>query len=144
MEEVSPFDGQSPFGGIQNEQPTLFEQSEQTVPKNVGSLSERDKATLFGRFIKLFRTTKRNAVLFTLCMDLESTFEGDTFVLITSGEVVYKSLNREEHRQFIAEALQSLGVFSFDIRLKPKGEDKYEKAIGELRDNFKGTDIEIK
>ena len=52
--------------------------------------------------------------------------------------------NREEHRQFIAEALQSLGVFSFDIRLKPKGEDKYEKAIGELRDNFKGTDIEIK
>ena len=144
LEEVSPFDGQSPFGGIQNEQPTLFEQSEQTPPKNVCSLSERDKATLFGRFIKLFRTTKRNAVLFTLCMDLESTFEGDTFVLITSGEVVYKSLNREEHRQFIAEALQSLGVFSFDIRLKPKGEDKYEKAIGELRDNFKGTDIEIK
>lgn len=144
LEEVSPFDEQSPFGGSQKQQATLFEQSEQTPPKNVGSLSERDKATLFGRFIKLFRTTKRNAVLFTLCMDLESTFEGDTFVLITSGEVVYKSLNREEHRQFIAEALQSLGVFSFDIRLKPKGEDKYEKAIGELRDNFKGTDIEIK
>ena len=110
----------------------------------MGSLSERDKATLFGRFIKLFRTTRRNAVLFTLCMELESFFDGDTFVLLTTVDAVYRSLSREDNKQFIAEALQSLGVFSFDIRLKPKGEDKYEKAIGELRDNFKGTDIQIK
>ncbi len=125
-------------------QSTLFEHAPVTPPAHVGSLSDADKATLFGRFIRLFRTTRRNAVLFTLCMDLESSFEGDTFVLTTTAEAVYKSLNREDNRQSIAEALESLGVFSYDIRLKPKGEDKYEKAIGELRENFKGTDITIK
>ncbi len=128
----------------EQEQSTLFEHAPVTQPAHVGSLSDADKATLFGRFIRLFRTTRRNAVLFTLCMDLESSFEGDTFVLTTATEAVYKSLNREDNRQCIAEALESLGVFSYDIRLKPKGEDKYEKAIGELRENFKGTDITIK
>lgn len=143
VESASPFDvGEPPKAA--DTQSTLFEQPTVSAPAQVGSLSDRDKATLFGRFIKLFRTTRRNAVLFTLCMDLESFFEGDTFVLLTTVEAVYRSLSREDNKQFIAEALQSLGVFSFDIRLKPKGEDKYEKAIGELRDNFKGTDIQIK
>ena len=141
-ESASPFDDKNVKAA--DTQSTLFEQSAVSAPAQVGSLSDRDKATLFGRFIKLFRTTRRNAVLFTLCMDLESAFEGDTFVLFTTVEAVYRSLTREDNRQFIAESLQSLGVFSFDIRLKPKGEDKYEKAIGELRDNFKGTDIQIK
>ncbi|MDE6691161.1 MAG: DNA polymerase III subunit gamma/tau [Clostridia bacterium] len=143
VESSSPFDVGEPIKAADT-QSTLFEQPTVAAPAQVGSLSERDKATLFGRFIRLFRTTRRNAVLFTLCMDLESFFEGDTFVLLTTVEAVYRSLSREDNRQFIAEALQSLGVFSFDIRLKPKGEDKYEKAIGELRDNFKGTDIQIK
>lgn len=143
VESASPFDITEPVKAA-DKQSTLFEQPAASAPAQVGSLSDKDKATLFGRFIKLFRTTRRNAVLFTLCMDLESTFEGDTFVLLTTVEAVYRSLSREDNRQFIAEALQSLGVFSFDIRLKSKGEDKYEKAIGELRDNFKGTDIQIK
>lgn len=142
-ESSSPFEA-APRETAEKTQSTLFEQAAGAAPAQVGSLSERDKATLFGRFIKLFRTTRRNAVLFTLCMDLESAFEGDTFVLFTTVEAVYRSLTRADNKQFIAEALQSLGVFSFDIRLKPKGEDKYEKAIGELRDNFKGTDIQIK
>lgn len=143
VDSASPFDITEPVKAA-DKQSTLFEQPSASAPAQVGSLSDKDKATLFGRFIKLFRTTRRNAVLFTLCMDLESTFEGDTFVLLTTVEAVYRSLSREDNKQFIAEALQSLGVFSFDIRLKSKGEDKYEKAIGELRDNFKGTDIQIK
>lgn len=147
---ASPFDTaetqpQTDSSGTEaGEQGTLFEQAGATPPSNVGSLSEADKATLFGRFIKLFRTTRKNAVLFTLCMDLESAFEGDTFVMSTTVEAIYRSLNREDNKNYISEALQSLGVYSFDIRLKPKGEDKYEKAIGELRDNFGGTDITIK
>ncbi|MGN0805692.1 MAG: DNA polymerase III subunit gamma/tau [Candidatus Coproplasma sp.] len=149
---LSSFDDGSPFDTSEvkasekptdnEEQGSLFESV--PTPSNVGSLSDADKATMFGRFIKLFRTTKRNAVLFTLCMDLESFFEGDTFVLVTEVEAVYKSLCREDNRQYVAEALQSLGVFSFDIRLKAKGVDKYEAAIGELRNNFDGIDIDIK
>lgn len=125
------------------EQGTLFEHSSASSVK-AGSLSEADKKSVFGRFLKLFRTTRRNAVLFTLCMDLESFFEGETFVMLTDVEAVHKSLNREENKAFIGETLQELGVFSFEIRLKPKGEDKYEKALGELRDNFKGNDVQIK
>lgn len=127
-----------------DKQATLFDGANTPVPANVGSLSDADKSTMFGRFIKLFRTTKRNAVLFTLCMDLESFFEGDTFVLVTEVEAVFKSLTREDNRQYIAEALRSLGVFSFDIRLKAKGTDRYEAAINELRNNFNGIDIDIK
>ncbi|MGN1061144.1 MAG: DNA polymerase III subunit gamma/tau [Candidatus Coproplasma sp.] len=161
-QSLSDFDDSSPFDSamptlssdtaennavkqeIENkqEQGTLFESA--PAPNKIGSLSDADKTTMFGRFIKLFRTTKRNAVLFTLCMDLESFFEGDTFVLVTEVEAVYKSLCREDNRQYVAEALQSLGVFSFDIRLKAKGADKYEAAISELRNNFDGIDIDIK
>ena len=139
VEETAPKEA-----ATDDKQATLFDGSHTPVPANVGSLSDADKSTMFGRFIKLFRTTKRNAVLFTLCMDLESFFEGDTFVLVTEVEAVFKSLTREDNRQYIAEALQSLGVFSFDIRLKAKGVDKYESAINELRNNFNGIDIDIK
>ncbi len=147
--ELATFDDSSPFDTVpaaseakKDEQPTLFEHA--PAPLAIRTLSDADKATMFGRFIKLFRTTKRNAVLFTLCMDLESFFEGDTFVLVTEVDAVYKSLTREDNRQYIAEALQSLGVFSYDIRLKAKGVDKYEAAINELRNNFSGIDIDIK
>lgn len=150
-EEPSPFAAQGESGApsqrLQAEassQGSLFDGAAPVQPAAVGSLSEADKATLFGRFIKLFRTTRRNAVLFTLCCDLESSFEGDTFILSTPVEAVYKSLNREDNRAFIAETLKTLGVFEYEIRLKPKGEDKYEKAVNELKRNFSGTDITIK
>ena len=135
-------EGDSPFG--KTEQKTIFEQAPVAPPAHVGSLSDADKATAFGRLIRLFRTTRRNAVLHSLCMDLETSFEGDTFVMQTTVDAVYKALSRAENRKGVEEALAELGVFSFDVRLKPKGEDKYEKAIGELRENFKGTDITIK
>ncbi len=150
-EEPSPFAVQgersAPSQRAQAEtssQGSLFEGAAPVQPAAIGSLSEADKATLFGRFIKLFRTTRRNAVLFTLCCDLESSFEGDTFILSTPVEAVYKSLNREDNRAFIAETLKTLGVFEYEIRLKPRGEDKYEKAVNELKRNFSGTDITIK
>ncbi|MGN0804334.1 MAG: DNA polymerase III subunit gamma/tau [Candidatus Coproplasma sp.] len=123
-------------------QGTLFNES--AMPTSVSSLSEAEKAKTFGKFIRAIRTTRRNPVLFTLCMDLESFYEGDTFVLVTAVDTVYKLLIREDNRENIAQALSELGVFSFDIRLKAKGEDKFEKAMGELRKNFSGTDIEIK
>lgn len=144
FDDVSPFDDKtSKVEEVAQNQPTIFEDNVHS-PTNVSSLSAADRSSLFGRFIRLFRTTKRNAVLFTLCMDLDSFFEGDTFVLVTEVEAVYRSLNREENRQYIDEALKSLGVYSFDIRLKPKGVDKFEAALSELRDNFDGIDIDVK
>lgn len=142
FEESSPFDAKERTQQPQTQSTVL--NGDVAKPDGAGALSSSDKATTFGRFVKLFRTTMRNAVLFTLCMDLDSFFEGDTFVLVTEVEAVYKSLNREDNKQCIDEALKSLGVLSFDIRLKPKGVDKFEAAVSELKDNFKGIDINIK
>ena len=99
---------------------------------------------MFGSLLRLFRTTRRNAVLFTLCMDLENFFEGDTLILVTDTEAVFKALNREENARFIREALSELGVFSHEVRLKPRGESKWESAERRLKENFKGIDIDIK
>lgn len=134
----------SPFAEEKVEQPALWDTAVQPAKVNAGSLTDADKNAVFGKFLRLFRTTRRNAVLFTLCMDLESAFEGDTFVLYTPTEAVFKALNREENSKFISETLAELGVFSHEVRLKPKEEDKYERAERILKENFKGTDINIK
>lgn len=124
-------------------QPTLWEQAA-PAPSNAGSLTEEEKGKVFAKLLRAFRTTRRNAVLFTLCMDLESAFEGDTLILYTDTQAVLKALNREENSRFIREALADFGVFSFEVRFKPKGESKWESAERRLKENFKGIDIDIK
>lgn len=143
---ASPFEEpEPPQPNIKKEedvQPTLWEQDAAQAP--AAALSEADKKSVFARFLRLFRTTRRNAVLFTLCMDLESSFEGDKFILSTPVEAVYKSLTRAENEKIISDALLSLGVLSHEIRLTAKGEDKFERAVKELKENFNGTDINIR
>ena len=123
-------------------QPSLWDGDQAEV--HAGSLTEGQKAKVFAGLLKLFRTTRRNAVLFTLCMDLDSSFEGDSLVLTTDTEAVFKALNRDENARFIREALAELGVFSHEVRLKPRGESKWESAERRLKENFKGIDIDIK
>ena len=151
---LSAMEGDNPFAGeakprpqpaeavVEDSQPTLWDNA--PPPAHAGSLSEEQKGKVFGSLLKSFRTTRRNAVLFTLCMDLESSFEGDTLILSTETDAVFKALNREENARFIREALADLGVFAFEVRLKPKGESKWESAERRLRENFKGIDIDIK
>ncbi|MDE6356312.1 MAG: DNA polymerase III subunit gamma/tau [Clostridia bacterium] len=109
-----------------------------------GSLTEDNKKSLFARFIKCLRTTHKNAVLFTLCMDLESAFAGDKLVLYTDNETVKKALARTDNASFMSEVLQSLGVTDYEVRLKGQKADPFEAALGELKQNFNGADIEIK
>ncbi len=151
---LSAMEGDNPFAGeakprpqpaeavAEDSQPTLWDNA--PPPAHAGSLSEEQKGKVFGSLLKSFRTTRRNAVLFTLCMDLESSFEGDTLILSTETDAVFKALNREENARFIREALADLGVFAFEVRLKPKGESKWESAERRLKENFKGIDIDIK
>lgn len=137
----SPF-GQTPKAGENNVQPLLWEKSEGA--SKGGSLTDEGKQAVFAKFIRSLRTTHKNAVLFTLCMDLESAFEGDKLVLFTDNEAVKKALARTDNANFLTSVLQELGVTDYEIRLKARGEDPYEKALGELKQNFDGTDIEIK
>ncbi len=154
MEDDGPFAQQSkgskenkeevpPLPCDEGVQPTLWE-SAAPAPASAGSLSDEQKSKVFAKLLRLLRTTRRNAVLFTLCMDLENFFEGDTLVLVTDTEAVFRALTREENARFVREALAELGVFSHEVRLKPKGESKWESAERRLRENFKGIDIDVK
>ena len=140
-------EGDSPFAETKPEpkpvQPNMWEKPEK-VAGGVRSLKEDEKQGVFGKLIRSLRTTRKNAVLFTLCMDLDHTFEGEKLVLLTDSEAVLKSLNRAENSKFISEVLSELGVTGFEVRFKKQGENEYEKALNELKANFNGTDIEIK
>ena len=142
MDGADPFNDAPAENRAQASQPTLWEDA--PAPANIGSLSRSQKDGTFANLLKLFRTTRRNAVLFTLCMDLDSAFEGDKFIMYTDTEAVYRALSREENSRTISEALADLGVFSHEVRLRPKGESKWESAERRLRENFKGIDIDIK
>lgn len=124
-------------------QPDLWEAGP-VKPAVVRSLSEEEKRAVFGKFVRALRTTRRNAVLFTLCMDLGNFFEGEKLVLTTESEAVYKGLTRADNAKFIAETLSELGVAEHEARLVKKGKSDYEKAFEELKHNFEGIDIEIK
>lgn len=143
-------DGVSPFGAKSKEQekpsvqPSLWETQPQKITPRPVSLKEEEKSGIFGKFVRSLRTTRRNAVLFTLCMDLGNFFEGDKFILTTDSEAVYKGLTRADNADFIAETLAEFGVNQHEVRLVQKGESPYERALGELKRNFDGIDIEIK
>ncbi|MCH5148573.1 MAG: DNA polymerase III subunit gamma/tau [Clostridiales bacterium] len=111
---------------------------------NTGSSGQTDKGTVFAKFIKSLRTTRKNAVLFTLCMDLEHSFEGDKIIFTTDNDAVFKALNRNENSSYIAEVLAELGVYEHEIKYKSPEQSDYEKALEELKQNFSGTDIDIK
>ncbi|MDE7083548.1 MAG: DNA polymerase III subunit gamma/tau [Clostridia bacterium] len=121
-------------------QPQIFD----NLPVKAASAGSVDKDKIFAKFIRSLRTTRKNAVLFTLCMDLDHEFEGNKLILLTESEAVLKSLNRADNSKFISEVLLELGVADFEVRFKQKGENGYEKALKELKKNFDGTDIEIK
>ena len=117
-----------------------------TPPRAVGDSVKKDAKTLFGQFLRTLRKVGKNGVLFTICMDLENAFEGDTFVLQTPSDTIYRSLCKEEHRAIIKSAFEALGVYEdgFEIRLKGKQTDAFQKVVDEVKDTFQGVKIEIK
>lgn len=125
-------------------QPSLWDSGSASAPPAPSNLGEGEKSAVFGKFVRALRTTHKNAVLFTLCMDLGNFFEGDKLVLTTESEAVFKALNRAENSKFITDVLLGLGVLQHEVRLTPKGESEYDKALKELKNNFNGIDIEIK
>ncbi len=133
-----------PFSVNEAVQPMLWESGNAGgVPKQ-SNLGEGEKRSVFGKFIKALRTTHKNAVLFTLCMDLGNFFEGDKIVFTTDSEAVYKALVRAENSKIIADILAEQGVFQHEVKLTASGENEYDRALGELKKNFDGVDIDIK
>lgn len=145
---LQPDEEETPFKRMPEKQeavqPALWETQPQASAKPFHNLTEEDKRGVFGRFLRSLRTTHKNAILFTLCMDLNSFFEGEKLVLTTDSEAVLKGLTRPDNANFISETLLEFGVSSHEVRLVKAGESAYDKAVEELKHNFEGIDVEIK
>lgn len=124
--------------------PPLREEPRAKAAASVNALEPEKRKSAFAYFLRALRRGAKNGVLFTMCQDLESAFEGDTFLLITDSDAIYRSLRREEHTKAIAAALEQIGISSFDIRLKGEEADPVEAGIEQLKRDFAGTEIRIK
>lgn len=122
----------------QDVQPTIWEGGANS------SLTDDGKKTVFAKLIRAFRTTKKNAILFTLCMDLEHYFDADELVLVTDTQAIYNSLNREDNARILRETLAELGVFEYKIKVKGETVDSRETAIEQLKKNFQGINVNVK
>ena len=103
------------------------------------------KAT-FGAFLRSIRKIAKSGVLITICMDLDCEYEGDLFVLYTTGDTPYRALMREEHRVLIEQAFAAVGIEAggFEIRLRAKKTDEFNKRLSELKETFGGVKIDVK
>jgi hypothetical protein len=104
-----------------------------------------DAKSTFGLFLRSMRKIARSGVLLTLCMDLDSTYEDDIFVLYTQSETIHRSLRKEEHFALIAQACAEIGLGDgFDVRLKGKKTDEFQKKVDEVKETFGGVKVDIK
>lgn len=102
-----------------------------------------DKERAFGLFLRTIRKTGRGA-LFTLCSELDACFEGDTMILTTTNEYVCKSLMKEDNKALITQALASVGVTQFEIRVKGTERDTFDEKMKTLRSDFPDVDIKVR
>ncbi len=102
-----------------------------------------DAKVTFGKFLRALRAVG-NGVLFTICMDMESAFDGGTFVLYTTKETLLNTLKRETNFPVVQSALNKIGITDFDLRLKGKEKDDTNKAIDEIKEKFAGANITVK
>ncbi len=105
-----------------------------------------DARTMFGTFLRSVRKTAKNGVLITICMDLDAAFEDGIFVLSTQSETAFRSLTREDHYGLIVQAFAAIGMAegSFEIRLRGKKSDAFNKSVDEIKATFGGVKVEVK
>ena len=110
----------------------------------VNALAPEKRKAAFGYFMRSLRKNVKSGVLFTMCQDLESSFEGNRFVLETASDVIFRRLNSEENHASVAAALEAIGIKDFEIRLKAAKKDPLQQDIETIRKNFPDADIEIR
>ncbi len=109
-------------------------------------IANGDNKATFGGFLRSVRKTAKNGVLLTLCMDLDGVYEEGVFVLYTESDTVYRSLKKEAHFTLIAEAFANIGVDAngFDIRLRGKKSEGFDKGLQQIKESFGDVKIDVK
>ena len=137
------------FGGFEPPAPPKVKEVEKPAPAPVKAVKPTvgggGKAT-FGGFLRTIRKIARNGVLLTLCMDLDGEYDGDVFALYTTSDTIYRSLTKPEHYALIGQAFAEMGLADgqFEIRLRGKQSDNFQKMVNEIKGTFEGVPVEIK
>ena len=131
--------------GFVPEEPIKKEEKKPTVSA-VKNAPVGDAKATFGAFLRYLRKTGKSGVVFAICMDLDFAYEGDTFVLYTESDTIYRSLSKPEHIELIKSSFAGIGIAEngFEIRLRGKQSDNFNKSVEELKTTFDGVKIEIK
>ncbi|MBO5239801.1 MAG: DNA polymerase III subunit gamma/tau [Clostridia bacterium] len=116
------------------------------APKALKPAVSGDAKATFGAFLRSLRKTGKNGVLFTICMDLDSVYEGDVFVLSTQSDTIYRSLVKPEHYALVKNAFEAIGISEsgFNLRLQGKPSDDFNQKLEEIKQTFQGVSVEIK
>ena len=79
-------------------------------------------------------------------MDLEYAYEEGVFTLYTQSETIYRSLSKAEHQEILKAAFETIGISEngFDVKLRGKQSDNFNKSMDELKETFGGVKIDIK
>ena len=81
-----------------------------------------------------------------MCMDLDYAYEDGIFVLYTQIETVYRSLKKEEHFALLVQSFENIGISAhgFDVRLKGKASDAFQKSVDVIKETFGGVKVDVK
>lgn len=117
------------------------------VPReSVKPQTKGDARATFGAFLRSIRKTAKNGVLVTMCVDLDGAYDGGVFVLYTQSDTIYRSLSKPDHAALIAQAFENIGFGAgeYEVRLRGKQSDNFQKAVDEIKETFGGVKVEIK
>ena len=105
-----------------------------------------DAKATFGSFLRAIRKIAKSGVLLTLCMDLDSEYEENAFILYTSSDTIYRSLGKPDHAALIAQAFAAIGIGAgeYELRLRGKQSDEFQKSVNALKETFGGVKIDVK
>ncbi len=142
MSEISDADAPPEDFGAQAAPPPPSLRREE--PKDVDALAPENRAKAGAYFRRSLRRNVKSGVLFTMCQDLETAFEGDTFILTTDSDTIFRRLNSADNYKNVQAALAAIGIHSFEIRRKGAQKDPFEADVETLRKNFPDADIEVK
>ena len=127
------------------EEPVVEQVKETPKPSLKQAVSGDAKAT-FGSFLRALRKTGKSGVLFTICMDLDCEYDDGKFLLITESDSMYRSLLRSEHLEVLKKSFELIGIGEdgFEIKLRGKKADNFNKNLEELKDKFPNVPIDVK
>ncbi len=117
-----------------------------SAPRAVKPVARGDAKATFGSFLRSMRKVARNGVLLTLCMDLDGEYEDGVFVLYTTSDTIYRSLTKPEHTALIGQAFSEIGIGQgqFEVRLRGKSSDDFQRSVNEIKATFDGVKVEVK